>query len=184
MLFRSGQSQYVGPPAQYTESNADPTTFMASTLQCTPFYQDWSTVSLLHVTGEMILPSSSYDVESLASSCMGNEETCTAVSAPLRIVTTRWGDVETPYSPPLPSGQPNLGDIGALVNKFKGLLGAPIKARALLAGINLRGDINIAPDVSFNHISACNDAFQGKPDRKSTRLNSSHIQKSRMPSSA
>jgi hypothetical protein len=69
-LFQ-GWRQYVGPPVQYTESGSDPTTFMASKLQCTPYYQDWSTVGLLHVTGEAILPSSSYDVQNLAASCLG-----------------------------------------------------------------------------------------------------------------
>ena len=38
----------------------------------------------------------------------------------------------------------------------------------------------IDPDVIFNTA----EGQQGKLDRKSTRLNSSHIQKSRMPSSA
>ena len=37
--------------------------------------------------------------------------------------------------------------------------------------------------TSYNHLYAL-DAVTGEPDRKSTRLNSSHIQKSRMPSSA
>ncbi|MDO8629053.1 MAG: hypothetical protein Q7R41_01045, partial [Phycisphaerales bacterium] len=91
-LFQ-GQSQYVGPPASYTESNSDTTTFMASMLQCTPYYQDWSTISLLHIGGEAILPNSSYDVEILDVSCMNIEDTCTAVSAPLTSLTAGSGNV-------------------------------------------------------------------------------------------
>ena len=42
-------------------------------------------------------------------------------------------------------------------------VGAPIKARALLAGTNQRGTIDPAPDLSFAHISPCVDAFKGLP---------------------
>jgi hypothetical protein len=48
------------------------------------------------------------------------------------------------------------------VNKFKSLLGAPIKAQALLAG-DANGVIDPAPDVDFDQISACVDAFKGQP---------------------
>jgi hypothetical protein len=103
----------VGPPVQYVESAANPTPFHASTLQCAPHYQDWSTVGLVHVTGSAIVPSSVYEVENLAASCMGSEASCPAVSAPLEIVTTRWADVEQPYNPPSTTVQPDLGDVGA-----------------------------------------------------------------------
>jgi hypothetical protein len=59
--------------------------------------------------------------------------------------------------------QPDLGDISALVDKFKSAPGAPIKARALLAGIDAFGSMNIALDVGFDHISAGVDAFRGAP---------------------
>ena len=49
------------------------------------------------------------------------------------VQTAHWADVETPYQPPS-VGQPDLGDVSALVNKFRSAPGAPIKARALLAG--------------------------------------------------
>ncbi|MEK7710522.1 MAG: hypothetical protein AAB341_01385 [Planctomycetota bacterium] len=163
-----GQSQYVGPPVQYVESVSSGTTFMASTLQCTPYYQDWSTIPLLHVTGEAILPSSSFDVENLAFACQGQETSAPClsgganVSTPLAMATGRWGDVVTTFQLPTPPvTQPDFGDIGALINKFKSAPGAPIKARAMLAGYGLRGLINITPDLGFGHISACIDAFKG-----------------------
>ena len=156
-----GQVRWVGPPTQYIESNSNPIPFHASFLQCAPEYRDWSTVGLIHVTGSAIVPSSSYDVENLAASCAGNEANCAAVSAPLTITTTRWGDIVEPYNPPDPSSQPDFGDIGALVNKFKSAVGAPIKARAMLAGEGARGLINITPDLGFGHISACVDGFKG-----------------------
>jgi hypothetical protein len=159
-----GQVRWVGAPVQYVESNANPVPFYAASLQCDPHYQDWSTVGLLHVTGSAITPSSVYEIEFVDQSCMGNESTCTIVSAPLSIGTTRWGDVETPYNPPSTTVQPDLGDVGALVNKFRSAPGAPIKARALLAGDDAFGNINtIHLDLGFGHIAACVDAFRGKP---------------------
>jgi len=161
-----GRAHWVGPPTQYRESSADATTFMAATLQCQPHYQDWSTVGLLHVTGAEIVPSSLYDVLVLDGSCRGNEPYCLAISCSLTMYTTRWGDVESPYNPPATDPQPDTSDISAMVNKFKSAMGAPIKARALLAGGNARGTIGpaeIAPDFNFTHISLCVDAFKGLP---------------------
>jgi hypothetical protein len=154
-LFQ-GQSMWVGPPAQYVESGSDPTPLMASKLQCTPYYQNWSTVGLLHVTGEAILPSSSYDVATLAASCMGNEATCSAVSVPLTIVTARSGDVVI-------DGAANFADIQSLVSKYQNKAGAPIKARSKIATINPRGLIDIALPVDFSDIAADVGAYQGKP---------------------
>ncbi len=158
-----GQVRWVGPPTQYVESASSGTPFYASQLQCDPYYQDWSTVGLLHLFGSAIVPSSVYEVENLAASCQGDEAGCAAVSAPLSIVTTRWGDVVEPFNPPSTTSQPDFADIGALVNKFKSAAGAPIKARALLAGTNANGDIDPTPDLGFTHISACVDAFKGLP---------------------
>lgn len=161
-----GHVRWVGPSTQYVESNASGTSFLASRLQCTPHYQDWSTLGLLHVTGSAIVPSSVYEVENVSSACIGNESVCTSVSSPVTVATTRWADVETPYSPPRPSGQPDFADVSALVNKFKSAPGAPIKARALLAGEDAFGNITsttLGVDFSFTHIAACVDAFRGKP---------------------
>jgi len=162
-LFES-QTMYVGPPAQYVESASSGTPFYSSQLLCTPHYRNWSTIGLLHVTGEAIVPSSTYNVENLAASCAGHESSCVAVSTPLAIKTTRWGDVETPWNPPGTDPQPDTSDISALVNKFKSALGAPIKARALLAGGDARGSVGpaeVTPDFNFTHISLCVDAFKG-----------------------
>jgi len=157
-----GMVRWVGPPQQYMESASSGVLFWASQTQCDPYYRDWSTVSLLHITGPDIVPSSYYDVQAVSASCQGAETGCADVSTALRIPTTRWGDVETPYNPPSVDPQPDTSDISALVNKFKSALGAPIKARALLAG-DARGIIEIASDLNFNHISMCVDAFKGLP---------------------
>lgn len=103
-------------------------------------------------------------LENVGASCMGSEACCMAVSAPLQIATGRWGDVETPYSPPSATVQPDVGDIGVLVNKFRNTPGALIKARILIAGDDAFGNITtLNVDLGFGHISACVDAFRGKP---------------------
>ena len=110
------------------------------------------------------MPSSRYRVETVASSCQGFEANCTAVSAPLEVTTARWADVEVPYDPPSLATQPDLGDVAALVNKFKSEPGAPIKARALIAGDDAFGNMTtIDLDLGFGHIAACVDAFKGLP---------------------
>lgn len=163
-----GQARWVGAPTQYVESSSSGTPFFAANLQCDPHYRDWSTVSLLHVTGSAIVPSSLYDVENVSSNCLGIEDTCSAVSAAVQIGTRRWGDVETPFNPPSATVQPDVSDISALVDKFRSAPGAPIKARALLAGEpgNPFGEITsivLSVDLGFSHISACVDAFRGVP---------------------
>jgi hypothetical protein len=146
------------------ESSSDPTPFYASSLQCTPHYQDWSTVGLLHVSGSAIVPSSVYDVEAVDESCTGNEENCIAVTPAISLGTTRWGDVAEAYNPPAITAQPDVADIAAMVAKFRSLPGAPIKARALLAGDDAFGNINsLSADFGFTHIAACVEAFRGKP---------------------
>ncbi len=158
-----GQIRWVGPPVQYVESSSDDRPFYASFLQCEPYYGLWEGLGSLQITGSEIVPSSVYEFEALAESCTGMEESCTDVTPPITIETARWGDMIEPFNPPSATSQPDFGDIGALVNKFKSAPGAPIKARALLAGTNANGDIDPTPDLGFTHISACVDAFKGLP---------------------
>lgn len=158
-----GQDRWIGPPVQYVESTADNIPFYAASLQCDPHYQNWTTVGLLHVTGSAIVPSSVYEVQNFASVCAGQEINCTAVSSSLTIRTHRWADIEIPYNPPASIVQPDFADVSALVNKFKSAPGAPIKARALLAGSDVYGNIVIGQDTNFMHIAACVGAFRGEP---------------------
>ncbi len=161
-----GMTLWVGPPSEYVESSSSGILFHAAMLQCSPHYQDWSTIGLLHVTGSAIVPSSIYELENVASSCAGNESSCSVISPPIAIATTRWGDVETPYNPPDTTTQPDFGDVAALVNKFKGLLDAPIKARTLIAPGDAFGNITpavMSVNVGFSHIAVCVDAFRGAP---------------------
>jgi len=126
-----GQVRWVGAPSVYCESGGVPPcaapgdgTYVAATLQCDPYYTDWSVITgggVLHVTGIEVIPSSSYTVEALAAGCQGNEQTCTFVSAGLNISTSRWGDVTPPYqtASPAPLSQPDIADVVAIVDKFR-----------------------------------------------------------------
>lgn len=161
-----GQVRWVGPPSQYVESTTNPQPFISASLQCEPHYMDWSTVGLVHITGSQVVPSSIYSVDVLLDGCDGAAEA--SFSEPLAVSTTRWGDVFAPFNPPDGSVQPDVADIGALVNKFRSAPGAPIKARAMLAGApgNPSGEISdtmLSQDLGFSHISACVDAFRGVP---------------------
>ncbi len=161
-----GATLWVGPPAVNVESSAELAPFKWAFLQCVPHYRDWGTVGLVHVTGSAIVPSSIYEVENVAASCLGVEDTCSSVSAPVAIATTRWGDVEASYNPPATTAQPDITDVTAMVNKFRSILGAASKSRMLIAGNDPFGNINAATitnDFNFSHIAACVDAFRGGP---------------------
>lgn len=147
-----GQTRWLGPPQAFTETTTPPTTFTASALQCTPYFTDWSTVGLFHIYGAEIVPGAEYDIQ--AVSCDPDVEA--NFSPSLTVYTAGWGDVIDPsHSPTQP---PNFGDISAIVNKFKGIEGAVIKARAQLHP-------NVPdPSVSINFadISECVNAFKGR----------------------
>lgn len=157
-----GQWLYVGAPTRFVESQAGGVPFYAASLQCEPYYHEWGTIGLLHVTGEAIVPSSTYEVEILAATCLGDEGNCVNVSLPLTIPTSRWGDVlHTPGSEA--DANIDFADISALVSKFRALPDALDKSLVLLAGLNSRGTLNPAPETDFTHISVVVDAFRGSP---------------------
>jgi len=132
---QEGTVRYAGTPGDCQETESPPTTFKCATLQCSPVYMDWEAAlngQTLHVTGQAVVPSSTYEVRQLAASCQGNEATCAAISAQLIIATARWGDVSAAFQAPSPAPltQPNISDVAACVDKFKAVATAIIVARA------------------------------------------------------
>ncbi len=91
-FLRDGQ----GDPVTSCQSSAAFQTFYAcATLGCEPEYADWSGLfggALLFVSGNEVIPDSTYQVAHLAASCLGVEETCGAASAEVGIATVRFGD--------------------------------------------------------------------------------------------
>jgi hypothetical protein len=154
-----GQARYVGPPGVCTETDVPATTFLCASLQCDPHYADWGTLvgsSVVHVGGAEIVPSSVYDVQIIAEGC--DVSVTSSYSGALTIATARWGDVVAPFQAPSPATltQPNILDVAGVVDKFKGVATAPIKARAQLQP-NLPD-----PRASINILDVANtvDAFK------------------------
>lgn len=179
-----GQVRWVGPVMDCQASEVPPSTFKCALLQCDPYYTDWAANlggSALHVTGGAVIPSSSYDVQAVAASCQGHEDTCTDVSAATRFNTMRWGDVAVPFQDPTkycddgsfvtctndgdcppgvtceyhPLTQPNITDVATVVDRFKDLAsGAPV----WLADMNPQTP-NFKVDIS--DVASVVDAFKG-----------------------
>jgi hypothetical protein len=157
-----GCARWVGKPGTFYEAQGPPLSgpYRAARLQCSPFYADWVAETAsgpITVVGAEIMPSSEYSVKTYAASCAGNEDTCTNVSAAVPMYTRRSGDAETAYNPPGTGTQPDASDVTALVNKFKNLAGAPVKARSQLQP-NLP---ELNTDVSATDIVAVVDAYKG-----------------------
>ncbi len=128
-----GCARWVGKPETFPEAQeVDLGTYRGSRLQCTPFYYDFGSESLLHIIGAEILPSSTYEVRNYSADCAGIESTCTFVSPPVSFKTSRAGDVVAFFNPPDNSQQPDVTDIGQVVAKFKKQAGSPSNTRALI----------------------------------------------------
>jgi hypothetical protein len=130
------------------------TYFRCARLGCTPEYRDWNaqgTAIPLHVSGDAIAASSSYDIVQLPPSCAGIEETCVDASPSLHVETSVWGDLDE-------SGRANAIDIGLLVVKLIDFPHAIIKPRA-----QLREAVpNPLSLVGAQDLSRCVDAVKGR----------------------
>ncbi|UCC31800.1 MAG: hypothetical protein JSU86_05885 [Phycisphaerales bacterium] len=131
--------------------------FLSANLQGTPHCMDWSTVGVLHVTDDDIIPGAVYDVQAINCNCdFGNE---VHYSAPLTITTSRWADlVGTCAIIPCTSPDGSVGiptDVTACLDKFKNLAGAVLKSRADIEPNLPDWSVNIS-DVTY-----VLDAFRG-----------------------
>ena len=126
-------------------------------MQCTPFFYDWSTEGWIVVTGAEIMPSSIYEFQAVDKAVY---DTCgvahATTSGGSRPRTARFGYVAKDFNPPATSDQPDVTDIAQLVNKFKNVAGAPVKAITQLQP-NLP---ELNSDLSALDIVACVDAVK------------------------
>ena len=106
---------------------------------------------MLHVFGQIVLPSSIYEIRAVNERCQSVLGENYWYSAPFVITTNKWGDEVSPF------GVVNFQDISALVGKFQGDAGAISKTRAQLQPAT--PDPNVP--VSFLDISKLVSAFQG-----------------------
>lgn len=156
----NGQTRWVGPPSEFPDPDAgDPTrAFVAAGLSCTPHFADWSTLDLLQVYGAELIPDSEYAVR-IFDDCCNDFDDPSCFSAPLTVLTGRFGDVISPFWMAPGDVQPNFTDIAALVSKFLGDVGSLSKART-----QLQPNV-VFPEnaVDFRDISAGVAGFLGTP---------------------
>ena len=155
----NGEVRWLGPPVEVSAgSGANPPTFMASQLQCTPFFTDWSAVGPVYVTGDALLPNSNYVVQVLHQNCAPQQNDESKYSLPLSMDTALWGDIVAPRGTwDAVNNQPNFSDINAVVGAFSGGSGAVHKTQA-----QLQPDIpQPGNNISFADINVDVGAFQG-----------------------
>jgi hypothetical protein len=154
----NGQVRWAGPPASFREGANPQPTFQGSRLQAEPFFGDFAGV-LVQLYGEEVVPGSRYEIQAIFESCdaTGADESC--FSAPLVVQQAKWGDVITPLAGFTAATEPSIADVSSLVDKFRGVSGAPVKARAKLAP----QAINPSDPVDFVDIPRAVDAFRGRP---------------------
>ncbi len=172
--FDYGESRrmWVGEPSEFCENagQSDPPvggcgqapgltnlSFPAATLQCEPYYTDWSIYDLVHVWHEAIVPGGTYTIQVIDQGC--DEDAAETETTPLIVHTSRWGDcVEnctiTPCGPP--DGIVNVTtDVTAVLDKFKNLEGAPRKIRCDVEP----GELDML--VNITDVTQVLDAFRG-----------------------
>jgi hypothetical protein len=160
---------WVGIPTEVSENSGIPGPpagpgnpgLMAAPLTCDPelaFFRDWSTIPVLHLFHELIVPGGKYDVSVISSNCDRNESA--NFSAPLDMDTTKWGDAVGVFDQDTaewtsPEGVITVADVVALLDKFKNLQSAPTKTRC---------DLEPAiPDflINISDVTQCLGAFSG-----------------------
>ncbi|UCC29457.1 MAG: hypothetical protein JSU86_14790 [Phycisphaerales bacterium] len=136
--------------------------FSGATLQCDPLFKDWASEGVVHVFHEGIIPSATYTVQVIDSTCAVAESD---FSAPLIMTTSRWGDVvrncmTCPCGPP--DGVVGIPtDVTAVLDKFKNLEPPTIPCYAIM---KVRADFDWeTPNqrVDISDVTFCLDAFRG-----------------------
>ena len=146
-----GTAQYVGRPsvrtgvARLVDNPADAALLSSA---------QWG--DTVHVTGLVVAPSREYNVQ-IDYGGVGSP----ALSPVFAATTKSHGDVDEPFNPPDPTDQPDFVDITALVDAFRGLLGALPTYRVDLFGDQVSA---CTPDglIDFSDITEVVNAFRGQ----------------------
>lgn len=167
-------SWWVGEPQEVSENagKVDPAqapgwpTFWAAKRECEPCVKDWpATIGsgvALHVYGPDIAPDErTYEVQAIHENCLPGVER--NFSAPLPIPMSKWGDIAGQFDPvnnlwTAPDGSVDIPtDVQAVLDKFRNLSGAPIKARCDVEPHTV--DLKI----EMTDVTAVLDAYRGFP---------------------
>ncbi len=147
----NGQTMWVGEPREVSENGAseDPLpgfpNFWAATLECSPYYTDWSTLGTVHVYHEGIVPAGTYHIQGINEGC--GSANAANFSPSLSLATARWGDTIrdcTTIPCPPPDGVVNITDISAILGRFVSAGDAISKTRADMEPATLDHVINIS----------------------------------------
>lgn len=161
----NGLSMWVSTPVEVSENSGaiEPipgfASFIASSLQCDPFLTDWTQYDSVFITHEYVVPGGTYHVQVMNSDCSPTMET--TFSQPLELISARWGDVCGEYDSgsgvwTAPNGVVGVPtDIVALLEKFRNLPNAPIKARTDIEPLTADFIVNISD------VMRALDAFRG-----------------------
>jgi hypothetical protein len=128
----AGQSE--PPVGGCATSPGLPRSYYSATLQCTPYYTDWSMLGTVHVFHPAIVPNGSFAIQMIDSACATTDEA--GFSSELPLMTSLWGDVvanctSVPCAPP--DGVVESADIVGCLDKFKNRPNAPRKTRCDIA---------------------------------------------------
>ncbi len=146
---------WAGPSFLYAEGGGGGN-FVASPLQCSPHFADWSAIPVLHLYGQIVMPGSTYEIRAVEEHCVSVMSEDYWFSAPRVITMGEWGDTVAGFGGP---SQPNFQDVSAIVAKFQSSPTAVSKTR-----LQLQPAIpNPNSGVSFSDVFKCVSAFQGLP---------------------
>ncbi len=91
-------------------------------MQCGPYFNDWSTIDLLHVYGAEIMPQSRYQIQAIHEDCAVAIDDPTSYTPSVEILTGQFDDAVLPFFDRTPdSQQPDFKDISNAVNSFLGI---------------------------------------------------------------
>ncbi len=166
--YAEDRTAWVQEPYLVTEASgsSDPgpgPTMWAATLDCEPFYTDWSAYDVVDIFDATIVPNGMYEIQLIRQ---GDPVVEGCYSDPLTVHLSEPGDVVGSRTAPPPQSPPecdcNFNDITACVDKFKNDPTAPRKARTDL----INATISLPkPDqkVDFVDVSCAVECFRGSP---------------------
>jgi choice-of-anchor B domain-containing protein len=111
--------------------------FLGAELVCEPVFRDWGSDGTVQVFGASVVPNGQYVVQAIGRGCY--DAGTPAYSMALTVTTSIFGDtIGNCFTPPCTGldGIVNVTtDVTAVLDKFRNLSGAPIKARCDIGGI-------------------------------------------------
>lgn len=153
-----GFVRWAGPPGTFAD-NAPGSRILAASLGCTPHFTDWQSLGTVHLYGDAVIPSSVYFVWQVPVSCQADPDNPSCFTPVQTIHTGQWGDATVPFARSDQAAQPDMADIGTIVDGFRGVSGSASKSLTQLRG----GTVTPSSAINFIDVQLALDAFQGKP---------------------